>query len=186
MKRRLSQRLDGWLFALALLLGVAALGYLSTRYDHSVDWTYGGRASLPPESRAVLATLKGPVQIVSYASPQGDLRQTIAGFIQRFQRVKPDINLRFVDPQQDPAAMREQGITVDGALILQDEGAPAAGKRAREPFDADKAGRTVVGQCLQEADRAFAGKVAGEGLRHAHLDDLRPRRFRHRPTARTS
>lgn len=116
--RRIAQRLDGWLFVVALLLGFAALGYLSSRYQHVSDWTYGGRASLSPESRAILAGLDGPVEIVSYANPQGDLRSTIAAFVQRYQRFKPDLALRFVDPQQDPAAMREQGITVDGALIL--------------------------------------------------------------------
>ena len=66
----------------------------------------------------MLAKLDGPVEIVSYASPQGDLRQTVAGFLQRYQPVKPDITLRFVDPQLDPATMRELGITVDGELII--------------------------------------------------------------------
>ncbi|TPG11547.1 ABC transporter [Rhodanobacter glycinis] len=116
--RHLFRRLDGWLFALLLLLAVGALGYLSTRYAHEADWTANGRTSLSAESRAVLAELNGPVDIVSYANPQGDLRQTVAGFLQRYQAVKPDLSLRFVDPQLDPAKMRELGITVDGALIL--------------------------------------------------------------------
>ncbi|MEP6897269.1 MAG: GldG family protein [Rhodanobacter sp.] len=111
-------RLDGWLFALLLLLATGALGYLSSRYNHEADWTANGRTSLSPESRAVLAKLSGPVEIVSYANPQDDLRQTVAGFLQRYQSVKPDLSLRFVDPQLDPAKMRELGITVNGALIL--------------------------------------------------------------------
>lgn len=116
--RHLFRRLDGWLFALLLLLAVGAFGYLSTRYAHETDWTANGRTSLSAESRAILAQLSGPVEIVSYANPQGDLRQTVAGFLQRYRAVKPDLSLRFVDPQLDPAKMRELGITVDGALIL--------------------------------------------------------------------
>ncbi|HEY0200018.1 MAG TPA: GldG family protein [Rhodanobacter sp.] len=116
--RKLHGRLDGWLFALILLVAAAAIGYLSTRYTHETDWTANGRTSLSAESRAVLASLNGPVDIVSYANPQGDLRQTVAGFLQRYQSVKPDLTLHFVDPQLDPAKMRELGITVDGALIL--------------------------------------------------------------------
>jgi ABC-type uncharacterized transport system involved in gliding motility auxiliary subunit len=116
--RNLFRRLDGWLFALLLLLAAGAIGYLSTRYVHETDWTANGRTSLSAESRAVLAQLTGPVEIVSYANPQGDLRQAVAGFLQRYQSVKPDLSLRFVDPQLDPAKMRELGITVDGALIL--------------------------------------------------------------------
>ena len=116
--RTLFRRLDGWLFALLLLLAAGAIGYLSTRYAHEADWTTNGRTSLSAESHAVLAQLNSPVEIVSYANPQGDLRQTVAGFLQRYQAVKPDLSLRFVDPQLDPAKMRELGITVDGALIL--------------------------------------------------------------------
>ena len=116
--RTLFRRLDGWLFALLLSLAAGAIGYLSTRYAHEADWTTNGRTSLSAESRAVLAQLNGPVEIVSYANPQGDLRQIVAGFLQRYQAVKPDLSLRFVDPQLDPAKMRELGITVDGALIL--------------------------------------------------------------------
>lgn len=119
---RTFRRLDGWLFALALLLGAGALGYLSVRYDHVADWTFDGRTSLSAESRAVLAKLHGPVEIVSYANPQGDLRQTVASFLERYQREKRDLTLRFVDPELDPAAMREQGISVDGALIVHYQG----------------------------------------------------------------
>src|ERR1700761_1633892 len=119
---RFFRHVNGWLFALALLLAAGAIGYLTTRHDHVSDWTFGGRASLSPESRAVLATLHGPVEIVSYANPQSDLRHTVAGSVERYERAKPDLTLRFVDPQQDPAAMRELGITVDGALILHYQG----------------------------------------------------------------
>ncbi|MBD8899557.1 GldG family protein [Rhodanobacter sp. DHG33] len=119
---KLSRRLDGWLFALLLLAGAGALGFFSARYAHVSDWTANGRLSLSPQSRAVLAKLDGPVEIVSYASPQGDLRAQVAGFLQRYQQAKPDIALRFVDPQQDPARMRELGIAVDGELILHYRG----------------------------------------------------------------
>ena len=120
--RNLFRRLDGWLFALLLVLACAAVGYLGTRHAYQSDWTANGRISLSAESRAVLKQLHGPVEVVSYANPQGDLRQTIAGFLQRYQAVKPDLSLRFVDPQLDPAKMRELGITVDGALILHYQG----------------------------------------------------------------
>jgi len=115
-------RLDGWLLALGLLLGAGAIGYLTTRHNHISDWTAGGRASVSAETRAILDQLRGPVDIVSYASPQGDLRQTIATFIARYTAVKPDLRLRFVDPTLDPAAMRELGVTVDGALIVHYRG----------------------------------------------------------------
>lgn len=113
------RRLNGWVFAVLVLAGACAIGFLTSRHDHIADWTYGSRISLAPETRAVLAKLDGPLDIVSYANPQGDLRQTVAAALQRYQQAKPDIHLSFVDPQKDPAAMRSLGITIDGELILR-------------------------------------------------------------------
>jgi ABC-type uncharacterized transport system involved in gliding motility auxiliary subunit len=56
---------------------------------------------------------------VSYASTQGGLRAIISNFVGRYQRAKPDVALRFVDPDADPQAMRVAGVTVDGELELR-------------------------------------------------------------------
>ncbi|HZY34601.1 MAG TPA: GldG family protein [Rhodanobacter sp.] len=157
----LFRRLDGWLFALLLILAVAAVGYLSTRYAHQADWTANGRTSLSAESRAVLARFDGPVEIVSYANPQGDLRQTVAGFLQRYQAVKPDLSLRFVDPQLDPAKMRELGITVDGALILHYKD-----REQRLDELSERSLTNALERLLRGSDRIVAF-VTGDGERRA-------------------
>jgi ABC-type uncharacterized transport system involved in gliding motility auxiliary subunit len=158
---RFFRHLNGWLFALALLLAAGAVGYLTTRHDHVSDWTFGGRASLSPESRAVLATLHGPVEIVSYANPQGDLRHTVAGFVERYERAKPDLTLRFVDPQQDPAAMRELGITVDGALILHYQG------REQRLDELSERSLTNALERLARGGERIVAFVSGDGERRA-------------------
>jgi ABC-type uncharacterized transport system involved in gliding motility auxiliary subunit len=157
----LFRRLDGWLFALLLLLAAGAIGYLSTRYAHEADWTANGRTSLSAESRAVLAQLHGPVEIVSYANPQGELRETVAGFLQRYQSVKPDLSLRFVDPQLDPAKMRELGITVDGALILHYQN-----REQRLDELSERSLTNALEKLIRGNDRVVAF-VTGDGERHA-------------------
>lgn len=159
--RNLFRRLDGWLFALLLLLAAAAIGYLTTRYNHVSDWTANGRISLSAESRAVLGQLKGPVEVVSYANPQGDLRQTVAGFLQRYQSVKPDLTLSFVDPQLDPAKMRELGITVDGALILHYQG-----HEQRLDELSERSLTNALERLVRGSDRIVAF-VTGDGERQA-------------------
>ena len=159
--RNLFRRLDGWLFALLLLLAAAAIGYLSTRYAHEADWTANGRTSLSAESRAVLAQLRGPVEIVSYANPQGNLRQTVAGFLQRYQAVKPDLSLHFVDPQLDPAKMRELGITVDGALILHYQD-----REQRLDELSERSLTNALERLIRGSDRIVAF-VTGDGERRA-------------------
>jgi ABC-type uncharacterized transport system involved in gliding motility auxiliary subunit len=159
--RTLFGRLDGWLFALALLVGAGAVGYLTTRHVFVADWTAGGRASLSPESRAVLGQLHGPVEIVSYANPQGDLRPTIAGFLERYRRVKPDLTLRFVDPQQDPAKMRELGITVDGAIIVH------FGNREQRLDELSERSLTNALERLARGGERIVAFATGDGERRA-------------------
>ncbi|WEN15885.1 GldG family protein [Rhodanobacter sp. AS-Z3] len=155
------RRLGGWLFAALLVLAVAALGYLSTRYAKQSDWTADGRTSLSAESRAVLTQLQGPVEIISYANPQGDLRQTVAGFLQRYQAVKTDLSVRFVDPQLDPAKMRELGVTVDGALILHYQD-----REQRLDELSERSLTNALERLLRGSDRIVAF-VTGDGERRA-------------------
>jgi ABC-type uncharacterized transport system involved in gliding motility auxiliary subunit len=164
MSMSLTRRLNGGLFALLVLIGAGAAGFLTSRHAIVSDWTYRSRASVPPETRAILAKFDGPVDIVSYASPQGDLRERVATVLKRYQQVKPDLRLRFVDPQQDPAAMRNLGITVDGEMILHYRDREQRLDTLTELTLTDAFERLVRG-----SDRIVAF-VTGDGERHADGD----------------
>ncbi|MEO7916352.1 MAG: GldG family protein [Dokdonella sp.] len=107
-----------------LLVVVAAIciAFLSTRYRGESDWSAGGRASLSAATTQLLDGLTEPVDVISYARPDGGLRDVIRDFIERYQHRKPDITLRFVDPDSDPEAMRDAGIRIDGELQLSYRG----------------------------------------------------------------
>ncbi len=105
--------------AMLVLVAAAAVAFLSTRYATVADWSRERSASLGAESVAMLKTLDAPVEVVCYARRQGELRAIVAGFVERYRRVKPDLTLRFVDPDEDPGAMRAAGINVDGEMELR-------------------------------------------------------------------
>ncbi|MGH8171675.1 MAG: GldG family protein [Rhodanobacteraceae bacterium] len=106
------------IFVVLVLAAAIAASFLSTRFGFEGDWSHTGSASLGPSSVTMLKSLDAPVEVVSYASRAGGLRAVIADFVERYRRVKPDLTLRFVDPEADPAAMREAGVSVDGELEL--------------------------------------------------------------------
>lgn len=108
--------------AALVLAAAAAIAFLSTRYAVVADWSREHGASLGAESVTMLRTLDAPVEAVSYARRQGGLRAVVADFVERYRRVKPDLTLRFVDPDEDPGAMRAAGITVDGEMELRYKG----------------------------------------------------------------
>lgn len=113
------ERFSSAIYVVLVLVAAVLVAFLSTRFGFERDWSHANGASLSPASVALLKTLDGPVEVVSYASKQGGLRAIIADFVDRYRRAKPDITLRFVDPDADPEAMRSAGITVDGEFDLR-------------------------------------------------------------------
>lgn len=105
--------------ALLIAFAAVAVAFLSTRFGFENDWSDANGASLSPPSIALLNTLDAPVEVVSYASRQNGLRAVIADFVERYRRAKPDVTLRFVDPDADPEAMRAAGVMVDGEMDIR-------------------------------------------------------------------
>lgn len=108
------------LFIHGLVVALLVLGaWASHRFDYEFDWSAGKQNTLSPVSQKLLAQLDGPVKILAYASRSKKLRDRIRHSIDRFQRFKPDISLRFIDPTEAPDEVKELGIRVNGELVLQ-------------------------------------------------------------------
>lgn len=106
-----------------LFLGVIGLlAWLSTRYSFELDWTASQRHSLSEASSALLKVIEGPVTVTAYATEDENLRRSVQDLIQRYQRVKPDLQLSFVNPEQEPEQVRQLNITLNGELILSFNG----------------------------------------------------------------
>ncbi len=116
------ERLGNWLFAVLLLAAAVMLAFLSTRFGFRNDFSYAQRSSLDAQTIKLLKKFDGPVTIESYSPQDNQLRGAIADFVIRYERIKPDITLRFVDPDSDPAATRQAGIQVNGELIIHYQG----------------------------------------------------------------
>lgn len=158
---------QSWLFALLLLVIAVCVAVLSTRFAFTADWSAGSRASITPESRALLAQLQGPLQVTAYARP-GDLRAKTRLLVERYQRFKPDLKLGFVDPDLDPVATQDAGITTDGEIVLrwQDHAQHITRLDERDFSDALARlarGRTqLVAFVTGDGERDATGKHAGD------------------------
>lgn len=113
------ERFEYLVFTMLVIVAALLIALLSTRWGFERDFSHARRGSLTAQSVDVLRTLDGPVEVISYASRGGELRGAIADFVARYRRVKPDVELRFVDPEADPGAMREQGVRIDGEIALR-------------------------------------------------------------------
>lgn len=105
------------LFTIAILLA-----WLSIRFPIEADWTRSGRHTLSNASIEVLKKIDGPLEVTAYAREQTDLREAIKKLINKYQRVKKDTVLRFVNPDAVPDEVRNLGIDVNGELVFRYQG----------------------------------------------------------------
>ncbi|BBJ00079.1 hypothetical protein FGKAn22_17710 [Ferrigenium kumadai] len=114
------------LIVLLVAATTTGLYQLAKRYHLQRDVTHNALNSLEPSSVQVLKQLKGPVNIIVYATEQdprlGDIRKVIRDFVSLYQRYKSDINLTFIDPEKEPEKTRAAGIQLNGEMVIEHAG----------------------------------------------------------------
>jgi len=117
-KTQLHARLNSAIMFCLLSMAVGLLAWLSQKHSVEYDWTATGRHTLSQASRDLLAKMPDQIDVTSYARENSLLRDAIKKFIAKYQRHKPDIVLRFVNPDAVPDEVRNLGISVDGEIIV--------------------------------------------------------------------
>ena len=117
-RTHLQARLQNTTFMVFIVIVIGLMAWLSTHYEIKADWTVNNRHTLSDTSKKLLDELSAPITITAYASDENNLRQPIQEMVERYQRHKADISLRFVDPFTVPGEVRERGIQFDGELII--------------------------------------------------------------------
>ena len=119
---RSQSRINSIVMLLLILCLTGLLAWLSVRYQTQMDWTQNGRHTLSHASLEVLNHIDGPVDITAYARENASLRQAVEKIVGRYQRLKPDIKLHFVNPDTVPDEVRSAGISVNGEMLLRYQG----------------------------------------------------------------
>ena len=121
-RSRILLRLQSLVFTMLFVGVIGLLAWLSTQYVYQADWTAGGRNTISEDTRQLLGTLDEGIEVVAFAREDELLRKQIQSQIGTYQRFKPDITLEFVNPDTSPERVREQGVTVDGELVITYQG----------------------------------------------------------------
>jgi ABC-type uncharacterized transport system involved in gliding motility auxiliary subunit len=154
---------QGWLYALLCVVIAVCLAALSARFGFTADWSTGARATITAQSQSLLKQLNGPLEVTSYARP-GALRTKTRLLVDRYTRFKHDIALKFVDPDLDPIATQDAGITADGGLILTWNSHSQHVARLDEPGFSDalvrlaRGGNKLVAFVTGDGERDASGK----------------------------
>lgn len=168
-RSRLNIRTQNLVFTILFLAVLVLLGWLSTRYQFQSDWTVNNRNSLAPASVALLKTLDKPVTIEAFAREDGKLRPAIQTLIGRYQRVKSDIRLDFVNTDLEPQKARQLGITQNGELHVSYAGHSENVKTASESAITNALQRLARGKQRPVVFLSGHGERAPDGQRNFDL-----------------
>lgn len=161
-KSRLQIRLQNLIFYALFLAFIGVAAWLSTQYVYKADWTYGHRNSLTQASLKLLKTLNKPLEFTAFARANPELRTALTHFVDKYKAVKPDTTLTFVNPDTNPQAAREQGITADGELVISYDGRTDKTTQVNE---------STVSNAIERLARATTRYVVflqGDGERDPH------------------
>lgn len=106
------------IFYLLFLLILGLLAFLSREFHFQADWTYGNRNSLTEATRNLLEQTDQPLKFVAYIPDDAMLQEQLRKLVAKYQRVKPDISLEFVNPDLDPVRAKQDGIQYAGQMVI--------------------------------------------------------------------
>jgi ABC-type uncharacterized transport system involved in gliding motility auxiliary subunit len=119
---RLNVRVQHIVFIVLLVTIAGLLAWLSTSYSLQADWTRNGRHTLSDISVKVLDSMPEVINVTAFATNQEGMRSTIQELLDRYQRYKSNVVLKFIDPTTSPTEARKLGVQRDGELVIDYQG----------------------------------------------------------------
>ena len=100
---------------IGLLIGLARISYL---YPLQIDTSSNASNTLSDNSKKILGHLTAPVKLTVYLK-NPHLQQQTTLLLNKYRRIKDDISVTFVDPDNAPEQVRKYNIDVQGAIIIE-------------------------------------------------------------------
>lgn len=116
-------RIQSGLFVVLLAVITALLAYLAQQYRYEKDVTRAARNTLSAATLGALQQMQGPLRVTAYAVRQDaggtNVHRSIEERVRNYQRAKRDLELRLIDPREQPKAAAEAGLRSPNALVIE-------------------------------------------------------------------
>lgn len=178
------------LISAVLFIGVIImLGWLSVRYKAEIDWTAGKRNSVTAATEKQLAAMPDPIKFTAFVgSGDAQIRHGLEFDVGRYQRLKKNVTLEFIDPSAQPQKVREMNVSASGELIVEYQGRRENLRSSTEPtittalqrlaysgeqwvvFLEGHGERSIADTQNQSSISKFAATLSGKGLKLQSLN----------------
>lgn len=120
---RIRLTLQSGLFLALFLTLVMLLAFVARDYRKEWDVTRNARNTLSAQTLDVLGRLDGPLAVTAYAVSQdasgGNVHKTIEERLRPYRRAKTDLDLKFVDPREEPKRAEAAQIRTPNELVIE-------------------------------------------------------------------
>jgi hypothetical protein len=120
---RWQQRIQSGIFVILLAVVTALAAYLALQYRYEKDVTRAARNTLSAATLGALQQMQGPLRVTAYALRQdasgSNVHRMLEERVRNYQRAKRDLELRLVDPREQPKVAAEAGLRTPNALVIE-------------------------------------------------------------------
>lgn len=95
------------------------IAYATNRYPVSWDMTLSNRHTLAEQSIKAIQGFGEGITATAYVQEKGDLRLQIQTLLEKYQAENRSLQIRFVDPDLDPAAARQADVAMYGTVVFR-------------------------------------------------------------------
>jgi len=118
-KAQFALRLQNIIFYILFLTIIGLLAWLGKTYQKGFDLTRNQHNSLHQSTQKLLKNLKQPLKLVAYVPDDATVHSGLKKLIGKYQKVKKDTELEFVNPELDPQRAKADGIEYSGQLLIK-------------------------------------------------------------------
>ena len=152
-------RLQNLVFTLLLVVLVALAAWVTHTFRYTSDWTATARHTLGEETREIIGLVDERVTITAYIGPDAVTRRGIEELIERYERAGLELELDFVNPEENPTLARELELDPGGEVIVELDG------RQQRLTHLDEAELTNALARLARGEDRYIAFVEGHGER---------------------
>ena len=118
-KAQMALRLQSIIFTILFLSIIGLLAWLGKTYHKSYDLTLNQQNSLHESTQKLLKKLKQPLKLIAYVPDDATVHTGLKKLISKYQKIKTDTQLEFINPDLDPQRAKADGIQFSGQLLIK-------------------------------------------------------------------
>jgi ABC-type uncharacterized transport system involved in gliding motility auxiliary subunit len=103
-----------------IFLGVLVfVNILSNRHKHRFDFTSSGIFTLAPQTKKIVSNLPREVSLTAFFQSESPVKPEFKTLMDGYLDLSDKIKLAFVDPDKNPAVVKQYGVTTYGTVALE-------------------------------------------------------------------